>query len=193
MTQRSATTPPPQRRSTGAGTLRRQLPRSQQAEWVLQPERPDPVDLLIASNRGRLPSVAPHRFARMLESPFAFLRGAAIVMAHDLATTPATGLRVQLCGDAHVGNFGGYATPERNLVFDIDDFDETLPGPWEWDLKRLVASVVVLGRVNGLPAAACRAAAKRGARSYRKHLRSYSEMSYLDVWYTAIDAEMTIA
>jgi uncharacterized protein (DUF2252 family) len=128
----------------------------------------------------------------MVESPFAYLRGAAIVMANDLASTPVTGCRVQLCGDAHVGNFGGYASPERNLVFDLNDFDETLPGPWEWDLKRLIASVIVLGRVNGLPSSACRAAALRGARSYRKRLRSYAAMPYLDVWYSAIDATMTI-
>jgi uncharacterized protein (DUF2252 family) len=137
--------------------------------------------------------VAPLRFGRMLESPFAFLRGAAVVMAHDLATTPVTGISVQLCGDAHVGNFGGYATPERNLVFDINDFDETLPGPWEWDIKRLVSSVVVLGRSNGVRQNDSCDAALACARSYREHLRAYGAMPYLDVWYTAIDAETTLA
>jgi uncharacterized protein (DUF2252 family) len=125
----------------------------------------------------------------MLASPFAFLRGAAVVMAQDLAATPAIGAQVQLCGDAHVGNFGGYATPERNLIFDINDFDETLPGPWEWDVKRLVASVVVLGRANGLSTDVCRSAARTCARSYRKRLRSYGAKPYLAVWYAAVDAE----
>ena len=114
-------------------------------------------------------------------------------MAHDLAATPVTGLRAQLCGDAHVGNFGGYATPERNLVFDINDFDETLVGPWEWDIKRLVASVVVLGRVNGVPQAAARNAAMAGSQSYREHIRAYGALPYLEVWYSVIDAETTIA
>jgi uncharacterized protein (DUF2252 family) len=114
-------------------------------------------------------------------------------MAHDLAATPTTGTRVQLCGDAHVGNFGGYATPERNLVFDLNDFDETLPGPWEWDVKRLVASVVVLGRVNGVPRDGARDAALACARSYRKHIRAYGALPYLDVWYSVIDAETSIA
>ncbi len=114
-------------------------------------------------------------------------------MAHDLAATPVTGLRAQLCGDAHLGNFGGYATPERNLVFDINDFDETLVGPWEWDIKRLIASTVVLGRVNGVPHAAARDAAMAGARSYREHIRAYGALPYLKVWYSVIDAETTIA
>jgi uncharacterized protein (DUF2252 family) len=185
--------PPPDERAAAAKALRGQLPRSCHADWSASADRPDPVALLEASNRGRLPSLAALRFGRMLDSPFAFLRGAGVVMAHDLSTTPVTGPQAQLCGDAHVGNFGGYATPERNLVFDINDFDETLRGPWEWDVKRLVASVVVLGRVNGLPADACREAALACARSYREHMRSFGEMSYLDVWYTVIDAETTIA
>jgi uncharacterized protein (DUF2252 family) len=129
----------------------------------------------------------------MLDSPFAFLRGAAVVMAHDLVATPVTGLRAQLCGDAHVGNFGGYATPERNLVFDINDFDETLTGPWEWDIKRLIASVVVLGRVNGVPTEGARDAALAGAQSYREHIRAYGALPFLDTWYSVIDAETTIA
>lgn len=149
--------------------------------------------LLEASIRGRLPSLAPLRFGRMLASPFAFLRGAAVVMAHDLAATPVTGLRAQLCGDAHVGNFGGYATPERNLVFDINDFDETLVGPWEWDIKRLIASVVVLARDNGVPPPEARNAAIAAARSYREHIRTFGALPYLEVWYSVIDAETTIA
>ncbi|MDQ2651910.1 MAG: DUF2252 domain-containing protein, partial [Chloroflexota bacterium] len=124
--QRRAPEPPPDERAAAARALRCRVPRSVHNAWSPAPDRPDPLALLEASNRGRLPSVAPLRFGRMLESPFAFLRGAAAVMAHDQAATPVTGLRAQLCGDAHLGNFGGYATPERNLVFDINDFDETL-------------------------------------------------------------------
>lgn len=185
--------PPPDERAAAAKALRDEAPRSSHGAWSPAPDRPDPVALLETSNRGRLPSLAPLRIGRMLESPFAFLRGAAVVMAHDLAATPVTGLRAQLCGDAHVGNFGGYATPERNLVFDINDFDETLVGPWEWDLKRLVASVVVLGRVNGVAKAEARAAALAAARSYREHIRDYGALPYLEVWYSVIDAEATMA
>jgi uncharacterized protein (DUF2252 family) len=193
MPQQHDPEPSPDQRATAAKALRCQVPRSAHAAWSPAADRPDPVALLQASNSGRLPSLAPLRFGRMLESPVAFLRGGAVVMAHDLAATPVTGLRAQLCGDAHVGNFGGYATPERNLVFDINDFDETLPGPWEWDIKRLVTSVIVLGRSNGVRQNDYCDAALACARSYREHLRAYGAMPYLDVWYTAIDAETTLA
>ncbi|MFN8662110.1 MAG: DUF2252 domain-containing protein [Thermomicrobiales bacterium] len=184
---------PPGDRAASAKAIRRRIPRDSHTLWAPPPDRADPIALLMESNRGRLPSVAPIRFGRMLASPFAFLRGAAVVMAHDLASTPASGLHARLCGDAHVANFGGYATPERSLIFDINDFDETLPGPWEWDLKRLVTSVVVLGRENGIGQDATRAAALACARSYRKHIREYGPQPFLDIWYSVIDAGMTIA
>src|SRR5689334_5391635 len=120
-------------------------------------------------------------------SPFTFLRGSAIVMAGDLATTPVTGIQVQLCGDAHLNNFGIYATPERHQVFDVNDFDETLPGPWEWDIKRLVASIVVAGRTNSFPAATNRRAVLNAVQSYREHMWKYSSMRHIDVWYSRID------
>ena len=154
-------------------------------------DRPDPIDLLDAENRDRLPGLVPVRWQRMLASPFAFLRGAAVVMAHDLAATPVTGIMVQACGDAHVANFGVFATPERNLVFDITDFDETLPGPWEWDVKRLAASAVVAGRDAGIAEAACRAAAEAGIRSYRQAMAGLADTTALGVWYTRVDEHTT--
>jgi uncharacterized protein (DUF2252 family) len=184
---------PPRKRAAAARKLRKRLPRSRHGAWLPPSDRPDPIALLEISNRGRLPSLVPLRYGRMLASPFAFLRGAAAIMARDLATTPVTGPRVQLCGDAHLGNFGGCATPERTLVFDLNDFDETLAGPWEWDVKRLAASAVVLGRENGLDSATCKEAALACGRSYREHTRAYARMPYLDVWYDVIDAETTLA
>ena len=128
---------------------RHNLPRELHASWEPAADRRDPIALLAASNRDRLPELIPIRYGRMLRSPFTFLRGAAALMAHDLATTPSSGIQVQACGDCHLLNFGLFATPERNLVFDINDFDETHPAPWEWDLKRLAASFVVAGRDRG--------------------------------------------
>jgi uncharacterized protein (DUF2252 family) len=122
----------------------------------------------------------------MMASPFAFMRGSAIVMAHDLASTPKSGIQSQLCGDAHLLNFGIYASPERALLFDLNDFDETLPGPWEWDVKRLGASVVVAGRANGFDAADCRKAARASAASYRRRMAEFSEMGELEVWYSRV-------
>jgi uncharacterized protein (DUF2252 family) len=133
-----------------------------------------------------LPELVPVRYGRMVASPFTFFRGSATVMARDLAATPVTGLTVQACGDAYLSNFDAYAPPERNLVFDVNDFDETLPGTWEWDVKRLVASVVVAARTNGFRAADCDAAARATVRSYRKRMASYASMSHLAVWYTRI-------
>src|ERR1700733_6649926 len=123
--------------------LRGKVPRSSHALWIPPKNRGDPIDLLKRSDRGRLPKLLPIRYARMRESPFAFFRGAAALMAADLSSTPATGIQVQACGDCHVANFGGFGTPERQLVFDIDDFDETLRAPWEWDVKRLAASIIL--------------------------------------------------
>ena len=138
-----------ERRASGKA-LRDDVPRNAHAHWKAPKDRVDIVEILERSNQGRLEHLIPIRHGRMMESPFAFYRGTADIMAADLATTPVTGLRVQACGDAHLCNFGGFATPERRVIFDINDFDETLPGPWEWDVKRLTASLVVAGRQIGL-------------------------------------------
>ena len=157
-------TPPPTTRPVAArdvpaadraasGRARRsETPRSSHAAWEPRADRPDPIALLEEQAAERVPELVPIRYGRMSASPFAFYRGAAYVMASDLAGTPQTGIRVQLCGDAHLANFGGFASAERQLLFDLDDFDETLPGPWEWDVKRLAASVAVAGRENGFEA-----------------------------------------
>ena len=139
-----------ERRAAGKA-LRDATPRAAQGGWKPAKDRRDPLELLHESNEGRIPELIPIRFGRMAQSPFAFYRGSAAVMAADLATTPVSGLRVQACGDAHLMNFGGFATPERNIFFDINDFDETLPAPWEWDVKRLAASIVVAARHLELP------------------------------------------
>jgi hypothetical protein len=148
----------------------------------------DPIALLRAADATRLPDLMPLRYGRMLRSPFTFYRGSAAVMAADLAHTPATGIHVQCCGDAHLMNFGGFATPERRLIFDINDLDETLPAPWEWDVKRLVASFVLAARSNGLSDDAGRDAAVACARSYRKRIREFASMDVLDIWYARIDS-----
>lgn len=179
------------RRAAGRA-LRNKVPRSSHAQWTAATDRPDPLSLLADQNRSRLQQLVPLRYARMVVSPFTFLRGSAIVMAQDLATTPVTGIQVQVCGDAHLSNFGIYATPERNQVFDVNDFDETLPGPWEWDLKRFVASIVVAGRTNAFPAATNRQAVLHAIHSYREHMWKYSEMHYIDVWYSRIDYESSL-
>ena len=166
--------------------LRDRVPREAHAGWKAPRDRRDPVDLLIESNQGRLPQLIPIRFGRMMLSPFTFYRGSAGLMAADLATTAASGLRVQACGDAHLLNFGGFATPERNIVFDINDLDETLPAPWEWDLKRLTASMVVAGRAQRLSETECARAALATVRSYRQHMADYSAMRALEVWYETI-------
>jgi uncharacterized protein (DUF2252 family) len=173
--------------------LRKSVPRSSQAEWKPSTKRRNPISILEESNRDRLPELVPIRYGRMLASPFTFLRGSAALMAQDLASTPSTGLRVQACGDCHLLNFGLFATPERNLVFDINDFDETLPGPWEWDIKRLVVSFAIAGRDNRLSDAENREVVLECARAYREHLREYSRMSPLEVWYTRLDIETIIA
>ncbi len=152
------------------------------------PRRPDPVDLLTASLDGLLEQLLPIRWGRMAQSPFACFRGTAELMAADLARIASTSLTVQLCGDAHVGNFGGFATAERNLVFDLNDFDETLPGPFEWDVKRLAASVVLAGRDRGIAPARCETAARQAVRAYRKEMARFAAMPALDVWYARIDA-----
>src|SRR5215211_4153541 len=169
--------------------VRRVVPRGSHAEWEPAPDRPDPVDLLEAQGRDRVQDLLPIRYARMMASPFAFMRASAIVMANDLAGTPKSGIQAQLCGDAHLLNFGAYASPERALLFDLNDFDETLPGPWEWDVKRLAASFVVAGRDNGFDAADCRRAAQASVASYRQRMGEFSEMGELEVWYSRIGEE----
>jgi len=173
-------------------SLRNQVSRKAHGQWQPPAERRDALEILEESNKGRLPELTPIRYGRMLRSPFTFLRGSAGLMAYDLASMPTTGLRVQACGDCHLLNFGLFATPERNLIFDLNDFDETLPAPWEWDLKRLVASFVVAGRDCGISEKRSREAAIACARSYREHLRQFSTMSPLEVWYYRIDAETLI-
>jgi uncharacterized protein (DUF2252 family) len=167
--------------------LRKAVPRTSHGRWSPHRERPDPLSLLAEADRGRVPQLLPIRYGRMSLSPFAFLRGAAPVMAHDLASTPSTGLRVQLCGDAHLSNFGMFGTPERDQVFDVNDFDETLPGPWEWDVKRLATSFVVAGRQNGYGRALSRRAARTAVRSYRRMMARFGSMRYADIWYFHLD------
>ena len=153
----------------------------------------DPVGLLLGQAESRVPELVPVRHGRMLVSPFTFYRGAALPMAADLAGTPASGLRVQLCGDAHLSNFGAFASPERRLVFDVNDFDETLPGPFEWDVKRLAASLAVAGRDSGFPAKARRKIALAAAEGYRTAMRGFAQQTFLDVWYAHLDIEPAIA
>jgi uncharacterized protein (DUF2252 family) len=173
---------------TAAGRdARRQAPRSAHGAWEPAAGRPDPIELLEAQAASRVPELVPIRHGRMSASPFAFFRGAAAIMAADLAPTPASGIRVQCCGDAHLSNFGGFASPDRELVFDLNDFDETLPGPWEWDLKRLVASVAVAARERRLSRRERRAAVRGTARGYREAMRALAQWRTLDVWYARID------
>jgi len=169
--------------------LRDKCPRVSHAEWKPPKDRPDPVRLLEQSDRGRVPELMPLRHGRMLQSPFTFYRGAALNMAVDLASMPTTDIRVQCCGDAHLVNFRGFATPERRVQFDIHDLDETLPAPWEWDLKRLAASFVIACRDNGLGDVVGADAARACAQSYREHMVEYGKMRVLDVWYNSLDVE----
>lgn len=173
-------------------TLRESVPRESHAGWKRPAKRRHPIDILKASNRDRLPELVPVRYGRMLPSPFTFLRGSAGLMAYDLASTPTTSLRVQACGDCHLLNFGLFATPERNLVFDINDFDETLPAPWEWDIKRLAVSFVVAARDIKFSSKDAQAVAVECVRAYRERLRELSRMSPLEVWYDRLDAQTII-
>ena len=179
-------------RLADGNTLRDTVPRKSHAGWKRPAKRRDPIDILKESNRNRLHELVPLRYGRMLRSPFTFLRGSSGLMAYDLATTPTTGIRVQACGDCHLLNFGLFATPERNLIFDINDFDETLPAPWEWDVKRLAVSFVVAARDNQLTDKQAQAAAVECVRAYRMRLSECSQMSPLDVWYDHLDAQTII-
>jgi uncharacterized protein (DUF2252 family) len=168
---------------------REDVPRSSHAAWEPPSGRPDPVDLLEAQAESRVPELVPIRYGRMLVSPFTFYRGAAYLMASDLAQLPRTTLHAQLCGDAHLSNFGGYSAPDRRLVFDINDFDETHPGPFEWDLKRLVTSFAVAGRNRGFDSPAREEINRTVSRSYRESMASFAAMRTFDVWYARIDVD----
>ncbi|MFD3454069.1 DUF2252 domain-containing protein [Streptomyces sp. NPDC058691] len=179
----------PRERAALGRAARRTTPRSCHAEWAPSPRRADPVDVIEEQSARRVPELVPIRYGRMAESPFRFYRGAAAVMAADLAGTPVTGLRTQLCGDAHMLNFRLLASPERRLMFDINDFDETLPGPWEWDVKRLAASLVIAGRANGFSAKKRSATVLAAVGGYREHMRRFAGMGNLDVWYAHFEAD----
>ena len=172
---------------TDGRSRREVVSRQRQAEWAPPADRFDPIDVLIESSTGRIEELLPIRFGRMAISPFTFFRGAAAVMASDLATLPTTGLEVQACGDCHLMNFGLFATPERNVVFGLNDFDETMPGPWEWDLKRLVASFVVAGRDVRLDDEQNVIVAAAAVRAYRERMAEFADMSPLEIWYDRID------
>ncbi|MFC1411589.1 DUF2252 domain-containing protein [Streptacidiphilus sp. N1-12] len=190
MTQdQAAQRPSPAERAARGRAARAQAPRSSHAVFEPTARRPDPVDVIEKQSAARLQELVPIRYARMTESPFRFYRGAAAIMAGDLAATPASGLRAQLCGDAHMLNFRLLASPERNLMFDINDFDETLPGPWEWDVKRLAASLVIAGRENGYSDRERRGIVRGCVRSYREWMRRFASMHDLDVWYAKADAD----
>ena len=181
--------PTPGERAARGKAARAVAARSGHGDWEPASDRRDPVELLEEQAASRVAELVPIRYGRMLVSPFTFFRGAAYPMAADLAGAPRTGLEVQLCGDAHLSNFGGFAAPDRRLVFSINDFDETLPGPFEWDLKRLVASFAVAGRDRGFDARQRRSINRAVTRSYREAIRAFGEMSNLEVWYARIDVE----
>ena len=177
-----------ERRAEGRA-LRLRVPRSAHGEWAPTDDRPDPVAVLAAQAASRVPELVPIRHGRMMASPFAYYRGAAAMMAADLAATPRTDICVQACGDAHLMNFGLFATPERHLIFDVNDFDETIPGPWEWDVKRLVASLAVAARENGFGANDTADIVRAGVMSYRMRMSELSTMHTLDVWYAKVDVD----
>jgi uncharacterized protein (DUF2252 family) len=168
------------------------VPRSSHGLFEPSPRRPDPIDLLERQAATRVPELVPIRYGRMLVSPFTFYRGAALIMANDLAGTPRSGLNVQCCGDAHLSNFGVFASPERQLVFDLNDFDETLPGPWEWDVKRLLVSMLIAAINNGFSVKDQERVVLEAAQEYRTAMASFASMSNLDVWYAHMDIEAKI-
>jgi len=181
--------PSPKQGWAAGKALREKVPRESHAGWKPEDNRPDPVKIVAAADNGRLPNLVPIRHWRMLTSPFAFLRGSAAVMASDLSRAPVSGLQVQACGDCHMLNFGAFATPERHLFFDINDFDETLPAPWEWDVKRLAASITSAGRHLGLKDIDSGKAARAAVKAYRVSMAEFSEMPAFQVWYQHIDLE----
>ncbi len=183
----------PQERSARGRAVRGTVPRSSHGRWEPAADRPDPVALLEEQAASRVPELVPIRYGRMLVSPFTFYRGAALVMASDLAPTPRSGLNAQVCGDAHLSNFGVFASPERQLMFDINDFDETLPGPWEWDVKRLAASFEIAGRDRGFDPATRRDVVAAGVEEYRVRMHELAAMGNLEVWYAHIEVETMLA
>src|SRR6476469_8079374 len=172
---------------------RNECPRRGHGRWSPATSRPDPIGLLEQQSATRVPELVPLRYGRMLVSPFTFYRGGALIMASDLARTPNSGLRVQVCGDAHLSNFGVFGSPERNLVFDINDFDETTPGPWEWDVKRLAASFAIGGRDNGFSAKERSMIVLDTVRAYREAMSAFAGMRNLDVWYSHLPIEQAFA
>jgi uncharacterized protein (DUF2252 family) len=189
----SAARPSIEERMAAGKSLRDKFPRVDHAIYVPPRNRANPIDLLLAEAKTRVEKLVPIRHARMLTSPFAFYRGGAAIMAQDLQPTPTTGITVQACGDAHVANFGVFASAERNLVFGMNDFDETVPGPWEWDLKRLIASVVLACRFLGANKAIIEAGVRAAVESYREHMQDYAEMGYLALWYETIAEKKFLA
>jgi len=188
--RRTATAPATREQRVSRGkAARAEVPRSSHADFTAGPDRADPISLLVEQGSTRVPELLPIRYGRMASSAFAFYRGAALPMASDLARTPRSGLTVQACGDAHLSNFGLFASPERHLVFDINDFDETLPGPWEWDVKRLATSIEIACRTNGYSDKERRDAVLAAVGSYRRTMRDFAGMDPLDVWYSHADAE----
>ncbi|HTS67908.1 MAG TPA: DUF2252 domain-containing protein [Terriglobia bacterium] len=173
--------------------LREACPRSSHAIWRTPANRRDPVELVLEAEKGRMPELLPLRHGRMVRSAFTFYRGAALTMAADLASTPVTGIRVQCCGDAHLCNFGGFATPERHVIFAINDLDETLPAPWEWDVKRLAASFVVACRDNGLGDGVAQDVVMTCVRTYRQSMAEFSKMKTLELWYSTLKADELVA
>jgi uncharacterized protein (DUF2252 family) len=174
---------------TRGKSAREAVPRSSHAVWEPPSDRPSPIDLLERQAKTRIPELVAIRHGRMLVSPFTYFRGAALAMVSDLATTPSSGIHAQICGDAHLSNFGTFGSPERHLFFDVNDFDETAPGPWEWDVKRLAASLEIAGRDNEFPAKARKGIVRRAVRSYREAMRGFAGMSALDVWYAHLDID----
>jgi uncharacterized protein (DUF2252 family) len=172
--------------------LRAKVPRARHAEWASDKHRPDPIATLIAANRSRVPELVPIRYGRMATSPFAFYRGAADIMAYDLSNTPVSGVHAQLCGDAHLSNYGLFATPERNVIFDVNDFDETRRGPWEWDVKRFAASCFIAARGNGLRRKIAGHIAQEAVRAYREQMRTMAKAGYLDIWYYRLDVRTAL-
>ena len=183
----------PEERAAAGKAARKKVPRSSHGEWKPAARRRDPVKVLEDQAKSRVQELVPIRYGRMLASPFTFFRGAAAIMAMDLAKTPESGLRVQACGDAHLSNFGVFAAPDRRLVMDVNDFDETLPGPWEWDVKRLAASFAIAGRDRDFTPKETRAAVLRTVRSYREAMREFAAMRNLDVWYARLDVDTVLA
>src|SRR5262245_31666966 len=176
-------------RAARGKAARTEVPRSSHGAFEPAPHRPDPIELLEQQAATRVPELIPIRYGRMLVSPFAFYRGAAAIMAHDLAGTPRSGLTVQCCGDAHLSNFGVFASPERQLVFDVNDFDETLPGPWEWDVKRLAVSMMIAARDGGFGAKAQERIVLDTVGWYRTTMAEFAGMKQLAVWYSHLDIE----